>query len=168
MKKVIRNMTLSLLGTAMGMYMMAAPLSSTVYAADLNVNSINDSDWGQQRDSDHRYDRDGRYDRDNRYDREDQEHHFHRMRDFARNRMEVYRNWQSSNQIDASIDNPVDVVKAVADVLGFDVNNDTFTLIDQSDVQAIVQVVHNGNTYNITVEHPSNQTWTVTSMTPIQ
>lgn len=165
MKRLIKNVTFSLLSTAMGIGILAAPLASTVYAADTVI--MNGSGWDQQRDTDQRHDRNN--------DRDDQDHyyykhHYYRLgkSDFARYHMEIYRDWQSRNQIDTSIENPVDVVMSVADVLGFDTNNDTFNLISQNDLQAVVQVIHNGNTYNITVDHPSDSSWIVTSMIPVQ
>ncbi|MBU2703199.1 hypothetical protein Ga0466249_004335 [Sporomusaceae bacterium BoRhaA] len=72
----------------------------------------------------------------------------------------------SSNKIQIYNDtaNPVDIVKAAAIDLGFDVNNDSFTLISQNGSQSIVNVVHNGNNYNVTVDQLANGNWTVSSV----
>jgi hypothetical protein len=59
---------------------------------------------------------------------------------------------------------PVDIVMAAATDLGFDVNNDTFTLISQSGSQSVVNVVHNGDNYNVAVDHLANGNWTVSSV----
>jgi Ni/Co efflux regulator RcnB len=167
MKNLMKNVTLSLLSTAMGIAILAAPLASTVYAAESSSVTMSNSEWDQHHNTDQRHDRDKHDDRD---DQDHYKHHFYRMSnsDFARYHMEIYQDWRSRNQIDVSIENPVDVVIAVADVLGFDANNDTFNLVSQNDLQAIVQVIHNGNTYNITVDHPYDSSWIVTAMTPVQ
>jgi len=70
----------------------------------------------------------------------------------------------SLNKIQIYFNNatPIDIVMAAADNLGFDVDNDTFTLIRQSDSQSIVRVVHNGINYDITVDHLSNGNWQLT------
>lgn len=165
MSTLIKHVTLSLLSTAMGIAILVAPLTSTVYAAENPSATINSYDGDQQRTTDQHHDKD---DRDHRDHRDHQAHRFHMMSNFAQHHMEMYQNWQNSNQIDGSIENPVDVVMSVADVLGFDVNTDTFNLISQDSVQAVVQVIHNGNIYNIIVNHPSAAYWTVSAMTPVQ
>jgi|GEM_PF-1648611 len=83
-------------------------------------------------------------------------------------RMAWYNDSLNKIQIYNNTASPVDIVMAVADGLGFDVNNDTFSLISQSGSQSIVRIVHNGNNYNITVDHLSNGNWQVTLVNQIQ
>ena len=48
-----------------------------------------------------------------------------------------------------------------ADGLGFDVNNDTFSLISQNGSQSIVRILHNNNNYDVTVNQLANGNWLV-------
>jgi hypothetical protein len=107
MKKPIRNALLGVLSTTQGMYMMAVPLATTVYANG--------------------YEAPARY-----------------------NQM----NSEYENQ------NPVKVVKASANEMGFDVNNDIFTLESEGAATAVVNVVHGDTSYTVTLER-SHRQWDV-------
>lgn len=156
MNKRIKQGTHSIVRAMLGITLLALPLSSMAYAAE--------NDQNQQQEIERHHDRQD-------WDDHDQySHHFHhiRMMNFAHHHMEIYRQWLENNQIDVSIDDPVAVVKTVADVLGFDADNDDFSLLNQNDSPAIVQVIHNRNTYHVTVERRWNGGWRVTAMEPLQ
>jgi hypothetical protein len=83
-------------------------------------------------------------------------------------RMQWYNDSLNKIQIFNNNANAVDIVKAAATDLGFDVNNDSFTLMSQSGSQSVVSVVHNGNNYNVTVDQLANGNWLVSSVNQIQ
>jgi hypothetical protein len=64
--------------------------------------------------------------------------------------------------------NAVDIAIAAADSIGFDTYKDKFSLIGQSGSQSIVRVVHDGNNYDITVDHLSNDNWLVSFVNQTQ
>ena len=106
--------------------------------------------------------------RDHRYDhkRYDHEKWADRHQDFHQ-RMVWYNNSLNKIQIYNVNASPVDIVMAAADGLGFNVNYDTFSLISQTGSQSIVRVIHNGNNYDITVDHLSNGNWQVSLLQQI-
>jgi len=55
---------------------------------------------------------------------------------------------------------------AAAIDLGFDVDNDSFTLISQNGSQSVVNVVHEGNNFTVTVDQLANDNWMVSSVRP--
>lgn len=67
-------------------------------------------------------------------------------------RMEWYNDSLNKIQISDANANPIDIVKAAAFALGFDADNDSFTLTSQNGSQSIVTIIHGGNNYNVTVE----------------
>lgn len=83
-------------------------------------------------------------------------------------RMEWYNDSLNKIRIFYNNTNAVEIVMAVADDLGFDVINDVFTLISQSGSQSVVNVVHNGNNYNVTVDQLANGNWIVSFVNQIQ
>ncbi|MBU2704106.1 hypothetical protein Ga0466249_005259 [Sporomusaceae bacterium BoRhaA] len=83
-------------------------------------------------------------------------------------RIKWYNDSLNKIQIYYNNTNAVEIVMAVADDLGFDVINDAFTLISQSGSESIINVVHNGNNYNVTVEQLANGNWIVSFVNPIQ
>jgi hypothetical protein len=80
-------------------------------------------------------------------------------------RIAWYNDSQNKIQFYNATANPVDIVLAVADDLGFDVNNDTFNLLNQNGPHSIVRAVHNGANYDITIDHLANGNWLVSSVT---
>jgi len=90
----------------------------------------------------------------------DRGHSFHQ-------RMAWYNNSLNKIQIYYNHATPVDIVMAAADNLGFDVDNDTFSLISQNGSQSIVRVLHEGNNYDITVNHLSNGNWQLTMVNEV-
>lgn len=157
MNKLMKQGTRSVVRAMLGITLLALPLSSMAYAAE--------NDQNQQQEIERHYDRQDWDD----HDQQNWHHSRHiRMINFASHHMEIYRQWLENNQIDASIDDPVAVVQSVAYVLGFDADNDAFSLLNQDESPAIVQVIHNGNTYHVTVEHRWQGGWRVTAMEPIQ
>jgi hypothetical protein len=120
-----------------------------------------DKDKGRGNDSDKNRDKDKR---DDRYRHEKW---FDRDKPFA-HRIKWYND--SQNKIKIFIDNAsaVNIVMAAAPNLGFDVNNDTFTLISHRGSQSVVRVDHNGVSYNITVDRLANGNWLVSSVNLIQ
>lgn len=105
---------------------------------------------------------------DDRYHHERYEHERWANRDHSFvQRMAWYND--SLNKIQIYIDNanPINIVMTAAEVLGFDANTDTFSLISQSGSQSIVRVVHNGNYYDITVDHLSNGNWLISFVNQI-
>ena len=99
MKKSIRKTILGVLSTSVGMYMMAAPLATTVHASAHEAPSMYN---------------------------------------------QTHNNYETQN--------PVAVVKASADKIGFDVNTDSFTLTSKTATTAVVNVVHDGTNYRVTLE----------------
>ncbi len=79
-------------------------------------------------------------------------------------RIAWYNNSQNKIQFYNDTTNPVDIVLAVANDLGFDVNNDTFNLLSQSGSHSIVRAIHNGTYYDITIDHLANGNWLVSSV----
>ena len=118
---------------------------------------------------DDRAQKDKRDQKDNRYNHERHQHERWADRGQALYQRIAWYN-DSSNKIQINIvnANPVDIVRAAADGLGFDVNNDTFTLLSQSGSQSIVRVVHKGNNYDITVDQLSNNNWRVSFVNQIR
>jgi hypothetical protein len=105
--------------------------------------------------------------RGNRDDRYTHEKWFDRGETFS-HRMKWYNDSQHKIRIFINNASVVDIVKAAAPTLGFDVSNDTFTLVSSNGFESIVSVAHNGETYNITVNHLANGNWLVSSVNLIQ
>jgi len=99
MKKIVKNTLLGVLGTSLGMYMMAAPLATTVYANAHEVPLISNQMHGEH-----------------------------------------------------GTQSPLKVVKASANKMGFDVKSDSFTLVSETTTAAVVNVVHDDTSYNVTLE----------------
>ena len=100
-------------------------------------------------------------------DRYTHEKWFDRGETFA-HRMKWYNESQHKIKIFINNSSAVDIVMAAAPNLGFDVSNDTFNLISSNGSQSVVRVVHNGETYNITVDQLANGNWLVSSVNLIQ
>jgi hypothetical protein len=134
-------------------------------------NTVATPDQHDKNKDDRHNDREQRDKRDQRHDRYDQERYKHerwadREQAFDQ-RMAWYNDSLNKIQLYNDNANPVDIVMTAADGLGFDVNNDTFSLMSQSGSQSIVRVVHNGNNYDITVDHLSNGSWLVSLVNQI-
>ena len=198
MKRVMRNSFMSLLGATMGMYLMVAPIATTVYAAedpaavskDIANDQHADKDRGNTNDqhadkdrgntNDQHADKDRRNTNDQHVDKDrrntNDQHHdmfsnhgprgkhdrFSR-RDMAE-RMEKYLEYLAQNQISNIGNSPVEVVMTAANIFGFDVNNDIFTLVSQSNTEAVVQVTHDGIVYSLTLVPSFNGSWQITAM----
>lgn len=59
---------------------------------------------------------------------------------------------------------PVQVVKSCAKELGLDANRDSFTLAKGNQRTAVVQVIHDENTYDVTLTCSNKGQWVVSSM----
>lgn len=59
---------------------------------------------------------------------------------------------------------PVDTVVGASEILGFNPKVDTFTLISETPSLAVVRVVHNGISFNITLEPSLGSSWEISSM----
>lgn len=105
--------------------------------------------------------------KDNRDDRYTHEKWFDRGETFA-HRMKWYNDSQHKIKIYINNASAVDIVMSAAPNLGFDVNSDTFTLISREGSRSVVSVNHNGETYNITVDHLSNGDWLVSAVNLVQ
>lgn len=135
MKKSIRNVLLGLVGTSLGMYMMVAPLTTTVYA-NASMQNVPIQSQNQKHD---------------KFSKQDMTQHI--------------KSCRAHHQKDKNTkQTPVEVVKANANELGFDANNDTFTLVSENQSTAIVQVLHDGNDYAVTLVRSDNGQWMVSSM----
>lgn len=110
--------------------------------------------WNQQG---HRGDRGDWYNRDR----------FERRAAFL-HRMERYNERLDKIQISYNTTDPLDIVRSAATALGFDVNTDTFTLLSHNGTQSIVTVIHNGNSYNVTVDQLATNNWRISIVNPIQ
>ena len=92
--------------------------------------------------------------------------HHHRHDKFNKAAMEIrvklchyrHNNEEFNNQI------PVEVVKACADELGFDAQNDTFILVGEKHDTSVVKVIHDGYSYYVTLVHSDHGHWVVYSM----
>jgi hypothetical protein len=135
MKTSIRNALLGLVGTSLGMYMMVAPLTATV-SANASLQNAPIQNQNQKHD---------------KFSKEDMAQHIKSCRAH-------HQNDKNTKQT------PVEVVKSDASELGFDANNDTFTLISENQNTAIVQVLHDGNDYDVTLVRSANGQWIVSSM----
>lgn len=82
-------------------------------------------------------------------------------------RIEWYNNSLNKIQVSEADASPVDIVKAAASVLGFDADNDSFMLTSQNGSQSIVTIVHNGTSYNVTVDQLANGNWLVSFINQI-
>lgn len=122
-------------------------------------------------DKDKHGDQDRRQEQWNRRHRDDGGAWYHRDRFERRaafmHRMERYNARLDKIHISYDTTNPVDIVRSAATELGFDVNNDTFTLLNQTGTQSIITVIHNGNSYNVTVDHLANNDWRISVVNPI-
>jgi multidrug efflux pump subunit AcrB len=137
MKKSIRNALLGLVGTSLGMYMMVAPLTATVSAnASVQNTPIQNQNQNQKHDK------------------------------FSKEEMAQYiKLCRAHHQHDKNNkQTPVEVVQSDASELGFDTNNDTFTLVSENQNTSVVQVLHDGNDYNVTLVRSDNGQWLVSSM----
>jgi hypothetical protein len=105
--------------------------------------------------------------RDKHNDRYTHEKWFNRGETFA-HRMKWYNDSSNKIQIFNNNANAVDIVMAASSDLGFDVNNDTFTLVSHSGSQSVVNVVHNGDNYNVAVNQLANGNWLVSSVNQVQ
>jgi hypothetical protein len=59
---------------------------------------------------------------------------------------------------------PVEVVKSAANELGFDAANDTFSLASENHNSSIVQVIDDGNDYNVNLVRSANGQWIISSV----
>jgi hypothetical protein len=59
---------------------------------------------------------------------------------------------------------PVDAVIGAAEFLGFNPKSDTFTIVSETPSLSVVRVVHNGISFNVTLEPSMGGSWTVSSM----
>lgn len=107
--------------------------------------------------------RDKNRDKDTRDERYTHEKWFDRGEKFS-HRMKWYNDSQNKIKVFINNGSALNIVMAAAPNLGFDVNNDTFTLISRSGSQSIVNVVHNGENYNVTVNQLANGNWLVSSV----
>lgn len=118
MKKAIRNALLGLVGTSIGLYVMAVPPVATAYASTsynyFNYNAAN------------------------------------------------VNNTSSTSQ------DPVAVVKAASQSLGFDAANDKFTLVSQSNSLAVINVIHKNTSYDVNLQARRNGSWSITSVKPVK
>jgi len=131
--------------------------NNTVVAPDQRDKNKDDWDRGGGR---------GQRDDRNRHDRYDHEKWADRRETFA-HRMEWYNDSLNKIQIYNNNENAVDIVMAAAADLGFDVNNDSFTLISQEGSQSVVNVVHDGNKFTVTVNRLARDKWMVSSVNPV-
>lgn len=100
----------------------------------------------------------GRY----HYDHERYKHERWADRGYAFDlRIEWYNDSANKIQMYYTDANPVDIVIAAADILGFDPNEDAFSLLSQMGSQSIVRVVHNGNNYDVTVQSLADGNWLI-------
>jgi hypothetical protein len=112
--------------------------------------------------------RDKRDQKDDHYNHERYDHERWADREQSFDKRIAWYN-DSSNKIQIAFDTatPIDIVKTAADGLGFDVNNDTFSLISQNGTLSVVRVLHDGNNYDITVDHLTNGNWLISFMNQI-
>lgn len=152
--------------------LVAEDSQSPVIQADPAPRDVKDKDDNKGKDNDRQRERlDKRDWSDERFERFRHHHHHHRDR-FERwsafvHRMERYNEQMDKIQIVGNLVNPVEVVRLAAPEIGFDVTNDTFTLLSQSGTQSIVTVIHNGNSYNVTVDQLANGNWRVSVVNPL-
>lgn len=126
---------MGLVSTLLVMYMMVAPLATTVSA---NASAQSEPAQTQAQDQ--------------RFSKEDMEQR-------AKACYEHHKNDENYNLT------PLEVVKSCASELGFDVQNDTFILILENQNIAIVQVIHDGNSYNVSVVRSDHEhCWVVSSI----
>lgn len=130
-----------------------------------------DTNKDERHDVRDRGNREDRGDRGDRGDRRD-EHRYGHERWFDRgetfaHRMQWYNDSLNKIQIFNNNANAVDIVMAAAANLGFDVNNDSFSLIGQNGSQSVVNVAHNGTNYHVTVNHLDNGNWMVSFVNQI-
>lgn len=59
---------------------------------------------------------------------------------------------------------PVDTVIGASEILGFNPKADTFTIISETPSLAVVRVVHNGISFNVTLEPSFGGSWTISTM----
>jgi len=136
---------------------------------ETDVSAADPSATQDQRDKvkDKDKDKDRDRDRNKRDDRYSHERWFDRGETFA-HRMKWYNDSQNKIKIFINNASAVDIVMKAAPNLGFDVDYDTFTLISSNGSQSIVRVIHNGETYNITVDQLANGNWLVSSVNLVQ
>lgn len=80
----------------------------------------------------------------------------------------AYYNSGSTNTSSNSQD-PVNVVKASSRSLGFNATTDKFTLVSKSATLAVVNVIHNGTSYNVNLSSRNyNGSWFITSVKAIK
>ena len=141
MKRVISKGRITVLGILLGMVIMVAPLANTVYAAEAPLVTMGNSDHN------------GRPEIDSRPARAEA----------LAQHMERYRDWVMKNPVKTNNENPVDVVRAAAELLGFDLARDTISLESQSPSQAAVQVFHNGYKYSVNLDRSPEGLWMISS-----
>jgi len=59
---------------------------------------------------------------------------------------------------------PVDTVIGASEILGFNPKADTFTIISETPSLSVVRVVHNGISFNVTLEPSFGGSWTISTM----
>lgn len=119
MRKSVRNALAGFVGTSVGLYLMAVPLTMTAFAS---------TPYG-------------------------------------------YYNYGGTtvNAANSNSQDPVEVVKASSRSLGFNATTDNFTLVSQSTTAAVVNVIHNGNSYNVNLRsRRGNGSWKITSVNAIK
>jgi len=142
LKQSIRKAILTLVGTSLGVYMMVAPLAVNA-SANPTVNQPNQTQTvDQKQQSASKHDKIG----------QDQ------LTKRAKASHDRHKNDKNSQK------SPVEVVKSCASELGFNVRNDTFTLVSQNQNTAVVQVLHDGNSYDVTLTKSNNGAWVVLSV----
>gem|GEM_PF-2959765 len=151
MEKTVRNMIITALGSTMAIYMMAVPLSATVYAAEKPPVVANFEIDKHEHKNEVMHKIEGK--------------HFKHDRLSIARQMEAYKFWLRKHNRERYQD-PVAAVTAAAQSLGLDPNNNTFNVVNKTPSQALVQVTQSGSNdnVNITLQLTPTGTWTVSSM----
>lgn len=153
MKTMIRKTLLGLVGTSLGVYMMAVPFAATVSANAAEKPPVQT----QSADKKHFPDQ-----------KPSPDHHKHHQKHqkFSREEMmQRIRAYYANHYNDAFYQlTPLELVKACANELGFDPQNDTFTLVSEHQNTAVVEVLHDGNPYDINIVRSGYNHWVITSM----
>lgn len=153
MRKKMRNALLALMSGGMFLYMITVPFAATVFAASqdpiVTTRSYDMDEYLNMLVSTGQW---AKYEKFSKIASPDS---------WAKH-IVWYNAWVNKSQADSGIGlYPVDTVVAKADVLGFDTNNDTFTLVSEGNAKALVKVQHNDESYYVALARTTDGYWYV-------
>jgi len=152
LNKILQNRLIAVLNITVGISIMIAPLSATVYAADKQpVISTN---------ADSHYKHDGQ-----QFQDKERIENIRHKKEAWEQKMKKYHKWDRHHH-NQKFKHPILGAQSVAQSLGYNIDNSKFNVVNQTPSQSLIQVVQNGSNdnVNITLQVTSDGSWKVASV----